>query len=321
MENGNWIEVPVFIHGITPDADPQGHSAQYAQLDGLIREEFSKWNRKRSAAQEDKRFDKELIPVEWGQFLPSDGVNLPDELLAKAEHRLLEAVIKSEHGLSNLDPTINPARAFRGIVRAVIFQGIADLFYYASREGEIVIREHVFSQIANHIRNIGGEKKISLTFITHSAGTIIGHDLLYQLFRSEEVMKVKVAAGEAPYPAVTELREMISKGQLRVRRFYTLGSPIAPLVMRSTGLIMKSLTQEPLRRVDIGLQVLEDLPGYRWVNFWDKDDFASYPLRFLYEDGVVEDKYVDVGDSILLDPAHNLYWQSRPLAVHIAENW
>lgn len=309
METKKWVEVPVFIHGITPDADPHSHASQYESLNGLILKAFERLNEvQKLDGEASKQFNADLIPVEWGWLSPGDSTTETDEWLAKAEHRLLEIVSKSEIGISNFDFTLNPMRVFRGITRALIFQGFADLFYYASREGEIVVRDHVFRQIVNGIKQIGEAERISLTLITHSAGTIIAHDLLYQLFRSEEVVKVKANFGELPHPAVKELRELTANGQLRIRRFYTLGSPITPLVMRSTGLIRKSLANEPLLARNIGLEPQPDLPGYRWVNFWDQDDFASYPVSFLYEAGVVEDRYVDVCDSILLNPAHNLYW-------------
>src|SRR5258706_6974125 len=156
MESMKWIEVPVFIHGITPEAAPGSHAAQYDCLNELIQQAFKKWNAdQRPDSFELKQFDAEPIAVEWGWLTSTSGPLPADEWLAQAEHKLLETVSKSETGWSNFDFTVNPMRALRGITRSVVFQGIADLFYYASRDGEIVIRNHVFSQIASGIAKLG----------------------------------------------------------------------------------------------------------------------------------------------------------------------
>ncbi len=118
------------------------------------------------------------------------------------------------------------------------------------------------------------------------------------------------------------LRDLVKKDQLRLRRFYTMGSPIAPLALRSNGLIARLRDRRLLEPSAIGLAPQPDLAGPRWLNFIDRDDLAAYPLAFMYNpvpEPVVKDLFVDVGDS--LATAHNRYWWSRAVAGHIAKNW
>ena len=106
-----------------------------------------------------------------------------------------------------------------------------------------------------------------------------------------------------------------------MRRFYTIGSPITPLVFRADSLIQKIRQNDLLDPESIGLRQSDGLPNPRWVNFWDKDDVAAFPVDFLYASvqNVIQDKYVDLGD--VFPAVHNKYWYSSDVADYIAETF
>lgn len=306
-----WNEVLVFIHGITPDPKPGSHTQDYQDLYKNIANALERIpdpeNRK-------PKFPVPLIGVEWG-WQSSSYPTTNDEYLAMAELALSDQAFRRELGVQNLDFTLNPFRMLRPMVRRLIFYGFADLMYYVSRDGEQAIRNHVFKYIADQVRELGSMvsgANLSLTFITHSAGTLIVHDLLYHLFRGQELPSEIKEVNEV-------LRELVHTNRLRVRRLYTMGSPLAPLMFRSDSLIAKMRDQQVLLPQNIGFVPHQDLAGPRWINIWDKDDVAAYPVSFLYENGNkwLEDKYIDVSDSVLT--AHNKYWQSDKVAKYIAE--
>ncbi len=304
MTHHQWLEIPVFVHGITPTDKPGTHHAEYHALYMLIQEELQKIPDKQG-------FDHPPLEVEWGW--DSGQAETNDRYLAEAELIVAEQALAAEKRIQDL--TINPLRLIRRIVREVFIYGVADMFYYVSKDGEAALREHVFKYLCDEIQKIKGDGpgKISVTFITHSGGTIIAHDLLYHLFRE---------AKESEIAAVKPVREMAQTGQLRVRRFYTMGSPITPLIFRADSLIAKIREGKRLNPEHIGLRQQDGLADHpRWVNFVDKDDMACYPVAFLYvnESGVIEDKHIDVGDAISL--AHGGYWYSRKLARYIAETF
>jgi hypothetical protein len=228
------------------------------------------------------------------------------------------------------DYTIDPRsiiRLFRPVVGQLLILAFADMFYYVSKDGEIAIREHVFTYLADQIQRAKHEVDgpVSLTFIGHSGGGIIIHDLLYHLFRDPAELAKKEEAGEAEYPGIKALRALIAAGQLRLRRFYTMGSPITPLMFRSDSLVEKLRKGEQLNPEDIGLRAADGLSNPRWVNFVDKDDMAAYPLEFLYlnrdqsRGQVIQDKYIDVSDNPMV--VHGKYWGSPAVAAHIAETF
>jgi hypothetical protein len=142
---------------------------------------------------------------------------------------------------------------------------------------------------------------------------VVVHDLLYHLFRPNRASQV---GGK-----VNDVRDLAQNGQLRVRKLYTMGSPIAPLAIRAASTLLKVKDGERLDPEDIGLRRADGLPNPRWINFWDKDDVFSYPVAFLYQaDGVVPviaDRYTDLGD--VFPDVHGAYWTSNQIAEQIAD--
>jgi len=193
---------------------------------------------------------------------------------------------------------------------------LADAMYYVSQDGEQTVREHVFTSLCDQIMkrlNENPSAKISLTVLGHSAGSLIAHDFLYQLFSNRKQKESDVAE-------VHHLRSLVGEAErqgdisqpyerLRVRRLYTFGSPIAAWFIRANSLLAKVMDKEPLKVADLGLVPQEDLVNPRWVNFWSLTDVASFPLSFLYDDqDVVKDEYVDPG--LIFPSTHTAYWGS-----------
>jgi hypothetical protein len=113
----------------------------------------------------------------------------------------------------------------------------------------------------------------------------------------------------------------VQKGELRIRKFYSMGSPITPMIIRSDSLLTRLINSEKLDPEDLGLRQSDGVPNPRWVNFWDQDDVAAFPVEFLYDNTnkVIEDKYLELGD--VFPPCHSKYWTSVEMARYIAETF
>jgi hypothetical protein len=308
-----WLEVPIFIHGISPEGDPGDHKGEYDSLRKSVNK-YLKIEGKPPLSQAP-------IYVEWGRQYPGAIGN--DQYLAKAEQILHERIRESMGDkYTGLLPVYK-------IIREMIYFGVIDLFYYVSQDGEEELRNHVFGEVTRRILLFGSKKntRVSLTFFAHSAGTLITHDLLYHYFgkkrsddredksESNKIVKRMDKARDIGNPDDPEDIRM------RVRRLYTFGSPIAPLSLRSNSLIKMMLQDKTLNPEKIGLRAKDKIPGYRWVNYWDKDDLASAPVAPLYDNSknVILDYHVNAG--LLLPKAHTNYWYSDEMARHIAETY
>lgn len=302
-----WTEVPLFLHGITPDRRPGSHDDDYDALLGLVNGALRRRGK--------PPFSAEPIRVEWGW--DSGQAGLADRLLATAEARASDAVRTAEKEARDL--TLNPARVVYRSLRRNFLHGFADLFYYVSRDGERAVREHVFSVAAGTVNRLGKGARVSLTVFAHSAGSVIAHDLLYHLFGSEATPP---ECGEAE-KEVLKARELVGRERLRVRRLYTLGSPITPLLVRADSLLKRLVEEHPLEPAELGLGWDLTLGNPRWVNFWDEDDIFAFPVAFNYAAGphghAVEDRYADLGD--IFPTVHGRYWHSGKVAEGIAETW
>lgn len=314
--NNDWLEVAVFIHGITPHAKVKPHAETYKKFYDRLNAALG---RKNKAA-----FAGRPIMVEWGWERSLD----EDRHLAKAEDIIKGEVFTGIRRAVDFAPFFLVLRPVYKLSRKVFYYGFNDLFYYVSDEGERTVRGNVFEYLSREIvfrsRPFGESpaRKVSLTFFAHSAGSVIAHDLLYHIFRgdrSKEAVEV-----------VHEVHDLFSRGLMRVRKLYTLGSPLGALTMiRNNELIRKLREGEKFRPEDIGLLPAEGVHNPRWVNFWDKDDVFSGPLEFMYdvggEDGraVVEDKYVDLGSFLgdLFPASHNKYWTSRRVIDYVAKTY
>lgn len=303
-----WVEVPVLIHGITPQLNPRGSKLEYDLLIQTVNAAL--------VVQRKRPFSTRRIYVEWGW--ESGQSTQKDRYLAELERKLL-AEVQRELGAAS-DFTLNPVRLAYRPLRELFLLGVPDLFYYISADGEKALRRHVFEFIAKKIRELTRHKDthLSLTLFGHSAGSVIAHDLLFHLFGKKDPEKDEE-------PAVAEdlnpVRGLIKDGRLRIRRLYTFGSPLSILSLRSDALIDKLRRDVLLDPRALGLRTSDGLSNPRWVNFWDQDDVISGPVAFLYanEEQVVEDHYVKVGS--FFPTAHTGYWASEQMAKYIAQTF
>ncbi|HEY2981099.1 MAG TPA: hypothetical protein VGJ22_07960 [Anaerolineales bacterium] len=303
-----WTEVPVFVHGILPEADPASHAKEYNALLDAVNAALRRYGK--------RPFSSHRIYVEWGW--DSRQSTQPDRYLAEVERKI--AMHTNRAVKKTRDFTLNPLRLAYKPMRSLFFFGVADLFYYVSEDGETAVRTHVFDYVAGKIREMmrSPKTRLSLTFFGHSAGSLISHDLLFHLFGKKDAAK---SEGPAMARDLNPVRGFIRHDRLRIRHLYTFGSPISTLALRSNSMIDKIRHSTLLQPRDIGLRASDRLPAPRWVNFWDQDDLFSGPVSFLYanRDGVIEDKYLNVGS--FFPATHTTYWYSAEMADHIAKTF
>ncbi len=303
-----WMEIPVLIHGITPELNPRGSKTEY---DLLIQNVNARLVRRGK-----RPFSSRRIYVEWGWQSGQSRQN--DRYLAELERKTLAGVQRVLSGVN--DFTLNPARLAYKPLRELFQLGLQDLFYYLSADGETALRRHVFEFVAKQIRELTRSPKahLSLTLFGHSAGSVVAHDLLFHLFGMKDPKKKEESQIAED---LNPVRGLIKEGRLRIRRLYTFGSPLLILSLRSETMIDKLRNDVLLQPSNLGLLASDGLPNPRWVNFWDQDDVISAPLSFLYanEDQVVEDHYVNMGS--FFPTAHTSYWASDAMADHIAETF
>jgi hypothetical protein len=329
-----WTEVLILVHGISPEANPKPPDQVYDEFLVSLNE----------ALPADKQFDDtSVIRIVWGlgkdslEGGPFDNLSV-DEYLAAVERRLAGKVAPVIQEQEALDPLglLSPGRLVRRLARRfrardMLLQVIPDLFYYVSADGEKVIRNRIFRSIGENImhrREQAEDQGISLTVVGHSAGSVIAHDFLYHVFGRPGTQAQANTWQEGTVPEVMKLREELRGGQLRLRRLYTFGSPITAMMFRANSLVKRMMEDTLIDPEDIGLRVSDNLvPATpRWVNFWDVDDYASFPVTPFYrnDNGVIEDRCADRNRQWRLDllPASHLwYWHSQEVVNYIAETF
>ncbi|MCP4229858.1 MAG: hypothetical protein GY771_06880 [bacterium] len=343
--NNDWVEIPVFIHGIMPDPHPGNHRDNYEKLLKNINDFLDKSGK--------PKLETDIIPIEWGWRQSAENVPASkDEYLSETENIIYDYVKKASPWYSHFNPFFL-WRILSFCIRKLFLLGLADLFYYVGDEGKRAVRNSVFNGIREGIRffeNTCPGKRYSLTFITYSAGTIIAHDFLWHLYgrrfyeRANE-MEIEYKLGAARltdagidakeiadlmfdesekrmHEEIDEIRKLIKGGRLRIKRLYTMGSSVTPLILRYHHFADCVREGRGLDPNSIGLSEEDGLRETRWMNFWDKDDFLSFPVEFLYKNptgsNTVVDRYINLPG---LAYVHNKYWGSERIAKKIAENW
>ena len=176
MTDPKPVEVIFYIHGVSPAKRPGDHKSLYKDMhDGVTQyvDDRSFWPSEYSGA-------------EWG-WNYDGGLATGHKELANAQRRF-GAEIK-DCLTKNSEFGINMAFKALGL-RDVIFHGFGDMFYYISQEGKWSVRHAVASQLAEHIykrTDTNGvlNHPVSLTILGHSAGAVIGFDIMYYLFNSK----------------------------------------------------------------------------------------------------------------------------------------
>lgn len=325
-------EVVIYIHGVSNGSG--SHDREYATLHNGVRAANLNW----PAA---------YLGVEWGWNSVNSAQPSGHELLSTAEEVFGGRALKALD--AQWDLTLNPTRLVINQFRPLMMYGFADMFYYVSSDGKNSVRHSVAKQIVSYLKDVlasPAPPPISLTIVGHSAGSVVAFDLAFYLFYKPSSPRAAVtsvqdaSAGEHTFikpeevPAaeaqhtVTELRklrDMAQQGHLRIRRLYTIGSPISFLIYRSNSLL-KILSDAG--RVDPANHGLTQtvtgeppLEGPRWINIWDKDDPIAWPVEPLMQRAgeVVVDDYVDLSDNPL--SAHNEYWASQEVQKRIGKRW
>lgn len=322
------VEVVVYIHGVSEDLRGKPHMTDYEALHFGV-------------AERNGAFPRRLVGVEWGwNDRPLGADPRPDQLLTRAQRFLGGRVMPDLLGTD--DFTLNPARAVINRMRALTLYGFGDMFYYTSAAGKAAVRDAVALQIreglADHADLDAGEP-VSLTLVGHSAGSVVALDFLFALFNDLEDYQYIEPTADQPAcdredadEPIAPLRSMIDKGELRVRRLVTLGSPIPMLACRSDAVVEILASGEELPPERFGLtsqfkkSAAPDAPivtGARWINIWDRDDPISFPIAGLIAedptDRVAEDLHPDVSDSVT--KAHTAYWRHKRVHRAIASRW
>lgn len=330
-------EVAVYLHGVQPGEEVGPHMAEYQALHSRIRKHR-------------KQFPPRFIATEWGWELGPD-LAKGQEQLTRAQQWLGQRVMSQF--LLPSDFTLNPLRAAVNGLRSLMFYGFGDMFYYVSADGKSSVRYAVAAQIVRQLVAEFGSleqlkgRRLSLTLLGHSAGSVIAFDLLFHLFYPHsdvkksgkatgrqhtfiEEQRVKAGVDENIVDELEALRELAQSGRLRLRRLYTFGSPLAMLALRSHQVLdlyaagrgvdpaYHGFVQNP---AGFGTALLPP----RWINIWDRDDPIAWPNTALIanDDGegrkVARDEYIDVSDSVR--DAHGKYWTSDNVARAIARSW
>ncbi len=295
----------VYIHGVVAERSrTRSHTEQYRQMrDGISAELV------RNGGAELPSID-DSVTVEWGWNTPDAGRTATLTVAQNnIQGRLEMATPRDRTGFRDL----LLSRAVRP-VRDLLTLGWADIAYYIGREGSRRVRDVVWNEI---LRSVGTDHDVDLTIVSHSAGTLIAHDLLYWLYSGERDGIADLDRAGLDQGRVERARE-----RWRIRRFVTFGSPISALMVRSAGVadIMASSETAKLDASDLGL----GRPSHSgkppvWLNVWDRHDVLSYPVAPFYEGADVVDLYPDHSDSLLA--SHEAYWRSTVVHRILAENW
>lgn len=300
--------VVFYIHGVTPNRDPAPHKNIYSRLHHGVRDLNPDWPEAYEGA-------------EWG-WNPGEETSHDQELLSQAQHQLGNRVLPAVSEAR--DFSLNPGRLALNQLREINFFGFSDMFYYTSGTGKEAVRAAICRQLLAFItsRQRSPSDPVSLTLVGHSAGCVIGFDLLFHLFHPE----VPPYTGHCFVDRTSKeeslkLRAMARDGALTLRRFITLGNPLTAMAFRHDRVVEAVAAGEKLNPEHYGLVPDATLSGPRWMNIWDRDDPLAWPVEPLMdtESGAVRDVYVNVSDWIT--KAHNAYWTSKATHKAIAERW
>lgn len=324
-------ELIVYIHGVSPRGR-KGHDPDYRALHEGIRK-----------VRPD--FPASYCGVEWGWH---DGAQSPKshQLLSDAEEHLGTRALAAVDRSSDL--TLNPiniaARFAVGKLRPLLMFNFSDMFYYTSADGKAAVRYVLAEKVLSCLGPPAERGPLSITLFGHSAGSVVAFDFLFFLFGPERPVeafidpkKVKASPSDAKRASVSvgdtlgdlkRLREAAQADRIRVRRLFTLGSPITPLAFRSDAIleILAKSADARLDSADYGLTrnpagFQGPLKGPRLINMWDKDDPIGWPVEPLMTGAgtVVKDQYTDVSDSPT--KAHDAYWSSAKVHKQIGMAW
>lgn len=314
----------VFIHGINDAADP---IAPYsAELQRGIAAALARQGQQITLLSEDviwSQVGSEQVKALW-DVLAEDGRLVAPRLdperqralpAAAAVQRQLEAIGEAARR-DVAEQTAGALAAARGlpgaealqeaIVNALVRYGAellaraartfllaaaADILLYQEPDRRRWVWGRVAAAMAAVLERAGASgTEVPVSIIAHSMGIMIAHDFLYALKRrTPDVLDTLPDA----------LRRRVEAGW-RPQHLITMGSPIAPLLLRDV-------------QVEIPLPVPPvDLSG-DWVNFFEPGDPVAFPIdRVLSRDQVLDLEVQSVG------LPHLGYWRNVAVAQEIA---
>lgn len=174
---------------------------------------------------------------------------------------------------------------------------IGDIIGYMTKEGQTGVYEKIDDALNAALSEIPAEKRVPLSFISHSLGTVINSQYIYD---KTDAQRKK---------GMNFMHE-----RLTVTNLFTVGSPLALFSMKFGG---PDSFKQPV--------VMEDGSG-RWLNFLEKEDPISMPLRPLnaeYERAVNADIQVSAG--WLFGVVHTEYFEKSntldTIAKKLALDW
>lgn len=295
-------EVIIYIHGITPSPAPGLHKADYDMFHSLLTQELFSLGKLPPANR---------IDVEWGYRGPT--IETGDKILAETERYLHQKA--EEEADKNWDFAVNPLRMVHTTIRKSFLLGFTDMFYYISEDGKSEVRRNVLSTILQKLPKLPAGDHYEFTIISHSAGTIIMHDLLYIIFGGSSKDHL---IDPADIELLDKIKTYAKNGRVFIKSFVTMGSPITPMIVRSQSLL-NLINNNGALNGKISLDSIGITGKAKWLNFWDKDDVISYPVEFLYDNpnGLLKDCYANIGDTF--PDVHSAYWGADEVAQIVAE--
>jgi hypothetical protein len=262
----------IFIHGI---GDNKGVEESYNKLIENIKNNYGK-----------NTFDHKFTAIKINWHDPKESQ------LSKAQSDIFE--------------TAFPEFAHKSLSARKFFTNfLGDVVAYVSEDVNVV-RRTVWKQIWERLEQPIIEEDCVYSIISHSLGTVVAFDYLFDLFNRNKLFIEDDKYKELP----------IDKLQNKFRNFFTLGSPIGLFMLRKDNLWNE---EKPFKTL------INPIAGdhRRWLNIYDIDDFVAYPLAELFYKNPkntrtrIVDKKVNTGWTAI--DSHVKYWHDNEVAQLIAD--
>jgi hypothetical protein len=195
-------------------------------------------------------------------------------------------------------------------LRSLMVDFVADALAYQPTDYDHKTYDDIHSEFARTLRRLAQRAgpKAPLCIISHSLGTVIASNFIYDLQNPRAI----------PERVQAQMTDTALERGETLALLYTLGSPLAlwSLRFRDFGLPITVPTPRLMEHYP-------ELPG-EWINFYDRDDVVAYPLKTLNDDyasAVTADVEISVGNILTSwNPlSHMAYWTDRDVVRPISE--